>query len=117
MIEFNRECLEELYKIGGDYLIEQLTNYYFLNYKNFQKEFLQHFENKNNREISELAHKLKSTSAQFGLDRLYAHCVLLESKYQNQQAILDEDIFTVNKLLDSANTVLVNYLAESKKAS
>ena len=117
MIEFNRDCLEGLYTIGGDYLIEQLTDYYFLNYKNFQKEFLQHFENKNNREISELAHKLKSTSAQFGLDRLYAHCVLLESKYQSQQAILDEDIFTVNKLLDSANSLLVNYLAESKKTS
>ncbi len=117
MIEFNRECLEDLQTIGGDFLVEQLTNYYFLNYKNFQKEFLQYFENKKYREISELAHKLKSTSAQFGLNSLYAQCVLLESKYQNQQAILGEDIFSVNKLLDSANTVLVNYLAESKKAS
>lgn len=115
MNNFDEASLEELFKMGSFSLVDQLAQYYFDHYKEFQNIFRNSLSCKEFRAIARLAHQLKSTASQLGLRRLQVQCNYLEHKYHNQIPYDQEDILLTLQIIESGHSDLKEYLLDFQK--
>lgn len=115
MSDFDEASLEELFKMGGFSLVDQLAQNYFNHCKDFQSIFQNSLKRKEFRTIASLAHQLKSTAEQLGLRRLQVQCNYLEHKYHNQIPFDQDDIVLTMQFIENGQADLKEYLLNVQK--
>jgi len=101
--------LDQLMEIGGADLVKELIEI-------FRKEAPSNISKiksldvlKNQKEIGELSHKLKSSCASLGLISMSKHCAMVEKKVRDGFAVNGDELNKMIDFIDKANAELVNY--------
>lgn len=75
-------AIENIRRIGGDALLNRMISVYINYSKEQMQEMIDHYTNQEIKEMGRSAHALKSSSANFGAQRLVDLCADIENRAQ-----------------------------------
>lgn len=101
--------LEQLLDIGGKELIDELINIYLNEVPNYKTQLTALDINAQQKELGQIAHKLKSSTASLGLVIFSKKCEEIEANIRSGRTVGTTELQTILGYLEEAQTELIQY--------
>jgi HPt (histidine-containing phosphotransfer) domain-containing protein len=118
-VYLNEKAIENLKRIGGNDLVRNMMNIFLDETHRRVEDTFMSYETGDYKLLENLAHSIKSTAGNLGLDVLYRFCSVLEQKAREKRGVDTALVSEFQLIFSNTKSAVEQYLAglESSESS